>query len=141
LEFKVVFAAAQKIDTIGIAKAVHASVYKGICSLTPKAKGVEVFLDGLLHAPKEYKQQTIIKGDALIPVISLASIAAKVRRDQLMRAYAKKYPNYGFEVHKGYGTLRHRTTIKKHGLCVLHRESFCRGLKMKKRVSNSFDHA
>jgi ribonuclease HII len=141
LEFTVIFATAGKIDTIGITKAVHHSIYKGIGSLAPDATGVEVFLDGLLHAPSAYKQQTIIKGDAKVAIISLASIAAKVRRDRLMKAYAKKYPLYGFEIHKGYGTLKHRKQIKKHGLCALHRESFCKNLKVKKKVSNSFDHA
>lgn len=129
----VVFASARTIDKVGITKAVRRCVYKGVRTLAPlgrpgignsKAKNVRVLLDGLLHAPPEYTQQTIIRGDATEPIISLASIAAKVRRDVLMRTAAKKYPEYGFEVHKGYGTKKHYATIHRHGLCAIHRRSF-----------------
>ena len=83
-------------------------------------------LDGSLHAPKEFtNQKTIIRGDQSEPVISLASIAAKVLRDRLMVRLAKKYPLYSFDIHKGYGTLAHRRAIKKEGFCELHRVTFC----------------
>ena len=67
---------------------------------------------------------TIIKGDVKEPIIALASICAKVTRDRKMRQWAKKYPQYGFDVHKGYGTRRHYEAIKKNGLTDLHRRSF-----------------
>lgn len=126
IDFVVVLAPATVIDKRGISKTTLESVYKGVRKLSPKPAGVEVRLDGLLSAPKEYKQQTIIKGDAKEPVISLASIAAKVTRDRHMVKIAKKYPKYGFEVHKGYGTKKHSQSIKKFGLCKLHRRSFTR---------------
>ena len=81
-------------------------------------------LDGSLYAPQEYTQETIIRGDASEPIISLASIAAKVRRDRLMKGFAKKYPEYSFDIHKGYGTSKHYAAIKKHGLCDIHRKSW-----------------
>jgi len=83
-------------------------------------------LDGGLKAPSEFKnQKTIIKGDEKDVFIACASIVAKVSRDALMARLSKKYPDYGFETHKGYGTKMHREMIIKHGLCSLHRLSFC----------------
>lgn len=84
-----------------------------------------VFLDGGLHAPAEYvNQETIIRGDELHPVISLASIVAKVSRDRIMTNYAKTYPEYGFENHSGYGTRAHYAAIKTHGQTLIHRKTF-----------------
>ena len=84
-----------------------------------------VFLDGGLKAPKEFiNQETIIRGDELHPVISMASIMAKVSRDRIMTNYAKEYPEYGFEKHVGYGTKAHYEAIKEHGQTSIHRKSF-----------------
>ena len=66
----------------------------------------------------------IIKGDALSYTIGCASIVAKVYRDNLMTEYAQKYPVYGFEKHKGYGTKAHIQAIKENGPCELHRRTF-----------------
>ena len=92
--------------------------------LAPEPAGVRILLDGSLYAPEEYTQETIIRGDVSEPIISLASIAAKVRRDRLMRGFAKKYPEYLFDIHKGYGTRKHYEAIEKHGLCDIHRKSW-----------------
>ncbi|USN57559.1 MAG: hypothetical protein H6766_00435 [Candidatus Peribacteria bacterium] len=67
----------------------------------------------------------MIKGDQKIPAISIASIVAKVERDHYMIRQSKKFPEYSFEKHKGYGTQQHRDAIREHGMCALHRESFC----------------
>lgn len=125
IRFSVQFASAGTIDTLGITHAVRQCVYKGIEALAPNPLGVEVRLDGLLHAPEGYKQQTIIKGDATEPVISLASVLAKVSRDRLMCALAEQFPGYGFEIHKGYGTRAHKDAIASLGLSSEHRRSFC----------------
>jgi len=117
-------AGALYIDTHGIVRAVRRGVYSGVRYVaTPENSFIK--LDGLLIAPPEYRQETIIKGDALEPIISLASVVAKVRRDRLMKKLAAEYPQYGFDVHKGYGTRRHRDAIGEFGLCELHRRSFC----------------
>ncbi|MDE2188467.1 MAG: ribonuclease HII [Patescibacteria group bacterium] len=85
----------------------------------------EVRLDGTLKAPPRYtNQKTIIRGDDSEPVISLASICAKVLRDRHMVALAEKYPQYGFDIHKGYGTKAHYAAIKKYGPSDEHRRSF-----------------
>jgi ribonuclease HII len=67
--------------------------------------------------------ETIIKGDALVPLIGAASIAAKVTRDRHMIRLAKRYPEYGFDRHKGYGTHAHIDAIQQFGLCKEHRAS------------------
>ena len=102
---------------------------KGPPCITCITRGTLVRMDGLLKAPREYKnQKTIIKGDKKNVFIACASIVAKVARDRLMRRLAKKFPAYSFDLHKGYGTLLHRRLIKKHGLSSLHRISFCGNL-------------
>lgn len=90
---------------------------------------VWIFLDGGLYAPSTYSlQSTHIKGDVDYPIISLASIIAKVQRDAYMTRISKKYPAYAFERHKGYGTNAHRSAILLHGQTLLHRHSFCKKL-------------
>ena len=84
-----------------------------------------ILLDGGLKAPAKYKdQKTIIKGDEKVKIIALASIIAKVSRDRHMRRLAKKFPDYGFEIHKGYGTRAHYRALHRRGLSPLHRRSF-----------------
>ncbi len=70
------------------------------------------------------KQKSIIKGDSKVFSISVASIIAKVTRDKIMKNYHKKYPQYGFDRHKGYGTAFHFKAIEKYGPCKIHRKSF-----------------
>lgn len=128
LTFCVKSVGADIIDRAGIASAVISSVHAGIRALAPESIDTRVYLDGLLHAPDGYEQETIIGGDGKVPAIMLASIAAKVSRDRLMKRLAEQYPLYGFEVHKGYGTKAHRNAIRTHGLSPLHRASFCKNI-------------
>ena len=69
-------------------------------------------------------QTNIVRGDSLSISIAAASILAKVYRDSLMVEWGSKYPQYGFEKHKGYGTKFHIDAIKTHGPCEIHRKSF-----------------
>jgi len=71
-----------------------------------------------------YAGETVIKGDALVPAISAASILAKVCRDAEMCQFEEQYPGYGFAAHKGYGTRQHREAIVRFGPCPIHRRSF-----------------
>jgi len=71
-----------------------------------------------------YQQQTFVKGDLRLAPISAASIVAKVARDQKMKELALVYPQYGFEIHKGYATPIHREAIQKYGPTPLHRKTF-----------------
>jgi ribonuclease HII len=85
----------------------------------------EILVDGSLTIPGLGFQQTaIIKGDSKEPLISAASILAKVFRDKLMDMYGKIYPEYGFEIHKGYGTGLHLEKVKAFGATPIHRLSF-----------------
>ncbi|KND51683.1 MAG: ribonuclease HII [Parcubacteria bacterium C7867-001] len=115
---------AATIDNAGIAVCVRRSVHEGIRTLMPEPTSGKVFLDGALSAPEGYEHEVVIGGDALIPAIMLASIAAKVARDRLMIKLAEEYPVYGFEKHKGYGTKVHYAALKEHGLSPIHRRSF-----------------
>lgn len=112
------------IDEKGIAYAVRSALNRGVESLLPNPKEGKVFLDGSLHASEEYTQETIIGGDGKVPVIMLAALAAKVTRDRLMVKLGEKYPQYGFEKHKGYGTKEHLTALRSHGLSPVHRKTF-----------------
>lgn len=115
------------IDRFGITRAVRKALWSGVRSLGEPESTV-ILLDGLLRAPKEYTQRTIIKGDLRVPVIALASILAKVTRDRIMEELSAEYPEYGFEQHKGYGTQSHRRAIKRWGLTEIHRKTFCSGV-------------
>lgn len=128
LRFCVKSVSAAVIDRNGITKAVITSVHAGVRQLAPLPTDVHVYLDGLLSAPKEYAQETIVEGDSKIPAIMLAAIAAKVSRDRLMVKLASEYPGYGFEKHKGYGTKAHQEAIRSLGFSELHRRSFCRNI-------------
>lgn len=125
LSFCVKSVDAPTIDRVGISSAIASCVEAGVRSLADPHTS-HVYLDGSLHAPKEYSQETVIDGDASIPAIMLASIAAKVSRDRVMKQLAKTYPHYGFEQHKGYGTKLHIHAIRTMGLTPIHRRSFCR---------------
>lgn len=115
---------AEAIDAGGIAPGIRHAVAVGVRKLLPEGTTGKVFLDGSLKAPEEYEQETVIGGDALIPAIMLASVAAKVTRDRLMKKLALEYPLYGFEVHKGYGTKAHYAALQEHGPCFIHRKTF-----------------
>jgi ribonuclease HII len=115
---------AEVIDKEGIAVAVRKALWRGVNALAPDSELVEVLLDGSLRAPPEYRQKTIIGGDETVPLISLASIAAKVTRDRLMRGYDEDFPPYGFARHKGYGTAFHYEMLKEFGPCLIHRRTF-----------------
>ncbi len=128
-DFSIMMTSAHIIDRQGISVAIKMALQKSLDDVCTRQKispdQVFVFLDGSLYAPTEYgHQETIIKGDGLIPVISAASILAKVHRDRYMTATAKKYPGYAWEQNKGYGTRLHYQGIKKQGITKLHRKSF-----------------
>lgn len=123
--YAVSFVSAQTIDRIGITKSITRALVESLRKLEIEPENVEILLDGGLRAPHEFHiQKTIIRGDEKEPVIALASIVAKVLRDKMMERFAMKYPLYGFEEHKGYGTHTHYRAIKKHGMSPLHRVSF-----------------
>lgn len=129
MQYATALVSARHIDTFGIVHAIQTAMQRALRRLDLDPDTCTVLLDGSLHAPREYTNQTtIIRGDATEPIISLASIAAKVRRDIYMINLAKKYPDYGFEIHKGYGTRLHRERIIECGISPVHRRSFLRNI-------------
>jgi|SRR3989344_272110 len=125
LRYTLTSVSAKSIDTIGISRATARAIRSILTKLDISPTVVEILLDGSLRAPEEFTyQRTIIKGDEKIPIIGSASIIAKVSRDRRMTWLAKKYPGYGFEIHKGYGTALHRDAIRRLGPSELHRKSF-----------------
>lgn len=128
LDFRVALVGAVTIDRSGINHAVALGISRILSRLDQDPEAVEVRLDGLLRAPAVYAHQhTIVRGDQTEPTISLASIVAKVTRDRYMVRLAPRYEPYGFAVHKGYGTERHRAALAKHGISDVHRRYFCGG--------------
>lgn len=127
--FGVYSVTAREIDAHGIETAQRKAVQEGLEKLAVDFREAEVLLDGRLKAPREFTQRSIIGGDLSEIVISLASVVAKVERDAYMTTVAhKKYPQYGFDSHKGYGTEAHITAIRTHGLTPIHRRSFLKNI-------------
>jgi ribonuclease HII len=112
------------IDKVGINRAIQRALNRGLRKLEPNISRADVLLDGGLQAPKKYKQTAITKGDQKRKEISLASVLAKVARDNHMRRLNEKYANFSFEQHKGYGTKEHRRNIKRYGPTDIHRKTF-----------------
>jgi ribonuclease HII len=131
--YKVSFESNKIIDTKGIVFAITRALENSLGFLNKNKNDCEVLLDGGLKAPVEYKnQKTIIKGDEKELAIALASIVAKVTRDDLMVKLARKYTGYGLEKHKGYGTAEHYKALNNKGISVIHRKSFLRKLTVVK---------
>jgi len=136
LDYSVALVSAKIIDTKGIVFAIRLAIKRILKKLAVPPHQTLVLLDGSLKAPEHFLfQETIIRGDHSEKIISLASVAAKVTRDQKMMQLSKKYPEYGFEIHKGYGTLFHREKIKKYGPSEVHRKSFLMGILNKSDAS------
>ena len=116
-------ASVEEIEEINILNAAMLAMKRAVSGLDIKPEFVLVdgnkIPDGL-----EIKADCLVKGDALSASIGAASILAKVARDRYMKEIALKYPEYGFEKHKGYGTKQHREALLKYGPCPVHRMSF-----------------
>ncbi len=120
--FSVEFITAQEIDRLNILKATHYGMAKAAENL--KWKPDYCLIDGLPVPNFSFPHEGIVKGDGKSLSIAAASILAKVSRDRYMLELAAKYPNYGFEKHKGYGTKLHMAAIEKHGPIAEHRRTF-----------------
>lgn len=111
------------IEKVNILNATKLAMKEAIQNL--KIKPEYVLIDGNQMIDIDIEAQTVISGDAKSESIAAASIIAKVTRDRMLIEYDKKYPEYGFKNHKGYGTKAHIEAIKKYGLTPIHRKSFC----------------
>jgi ribonuclease HII len=129
--FNVLSSPVAAIDEYGVYKATKSLIQEIVGSIPHELLyGQKIFIDGVFkdfqfpNADSNFTYECVIDGDESIPVISAASILAKVIRDQFMYELDKEYPEYAFAKHKGYGTKLHRDLLLKYGPCKEHRKSF-----------------
>lgn len=116
------FAEAEEIDQLNILQATHLAMTRAVEALDCAVEFCLV--DGLPIKDFGWPHEAIVRGDGKSVSIAAASVIAKVARDQRMVNYAKEYPSYGFDRHKGYGTKHHLEALRVHGPCRIHRRSF-----------------
>ena len=120
--WSIALATAEEIDRCNILQATLLAMKRAVegLQITPS----RVMVDGNRLPKLAIFAEAIVKGDALVPAISAASILAKVYRDRWCVDYHQQYPQYGFAGHKGYGTAQHLAALRAHGACPQHRRSF-----------------
>jgi len=116
------FASQQEIDEINILQATFLAMQRALDALEGKPE--LALIDGNREKDFGLPVKTVVKGDSLSANIAAASVLAKVTRDDLMLKLAEEYPQYGFDIHKGYGTKAHYEALREHGPCPIHRMSF-----------------
>lgn len=126
VSYGIAFATEQEIDEINILQATFLAMRRAMERLTvwPSI----ALIDGNRETDFGLPVRTIVKGDSLSANIAAASILAKVTRDDFMMQQAELYPQYGFDVHKGYGTCAHYDALRKYGPCPIHRRTFLKKL-------------
>ncbi len=127
IAFCVAYGTLEEIETLNILQATFLAMNRAIDGLAVKPDFA--LIDGN-RVPKDIKIpcETVVKGDGKSMSVAAASVLAKVTRDRLMLEYDKKYPEYDFKKHKGYGTKEHTELIKKYGPCEIHRMSFLKNI-------------
>ena len=118
----VAVASVEEIDRLNILQATMLAMQRAVTGL--RLKPVKVLVDGNRLPVLDVMGEAIVRGDALVQAISAASILAKVHRDRLCQQLHQDYPDYGFDAHKGYGTVQHLAALRAHGACPAHRRSF-----------------
>lgn len=126
VSFGIAFASQEEIDEINILQATFLAMRRAMEQLNPQPEFA--LIDGNRETDFGVPCKTVIKGDSLSANIAAASVLAKVTRDNWMMEAAEKYPGYGFEIHKGYGTKAHYAALEKLGPCPIHRRSFLKRL-------------
>jgi len=121
-QFGIGMATHTEVDNHGLLHATYLAFKRALDALPIKPS--HILIDGRDKFTFTVPHTSIIKGDQKIRAISAASIVAKVSRDRLMKDLALKYPSYGFEEHKGYGTERHQNALKDYGPSEIHRKSY-----------------
>lgn len=120
------FADCKEIDEINILQATFLAMERAIAALDVKPE--VALIDGNRQKDFGLQVETVVHGDSLSASIAAASILAKVTRDDVMQEMEKEYPQYGFEIHKGYGTKAHYAALAEFGPCPIHRMSFLKKL-------------
>ena len=120
--YGIAFASEGEIDSINILQATYLAMERALAQLSVRPD--LALIDGNRAKDFGLPVRTVVQGDSLSASIAAASVLAKVTRDDLMLEMAKKYPGYGFEVHKGYGTKAHYDALRAQGPCAIHRMTF-----------------
>ena len=128
--FSIAEASVQEIDQLNILQATMLAMKRAVETLRLPPK--MVLVDGNRLPTLTMRAEAIVKGDELVPAISAASILAKVHRDRLCQAMHERYPLYGFDQHKGYGTVQHMEALQMHGPADCHRMTFAPVLRSKR---------
>lgn len=115
-------ASVEEIDELNILRASHLAMRRAFDALSERP--VAALVDGNMAPDLPCPVEWVIDGDAIMPLISAASIIAKVERDRMMNELCALYPGYAFSKHKGYGTPEHQQALKRLGPCPIHRMSF-----------------
>ena len=125
--YSVAYGTLEEIETVNILEATYLAMNRAIEGLNVKPDFA--LIDGN-RVPRGIKIpcETVVKGDTRSMSIAAASVLAKVTRDRLMLEYDKKYPEYNFKKHKGYGTKEHTELIRQYGPCEIHRLSFLKNI-------------
>lgn len=121
-------ASVEEIDRINILQASLLAMRRALESIKSPWKIALIDGNKMIPGIEPDLQKTVVGGDARSASIGAASIIAKVTRDKMMMEYNDKYPVYEFNINKGYATESHRASILKHGLCEIHRRTFCENL-------------
>lgn len=124
--YAIASASESEIDRMNILRATHLAMNRAANALSPAPD--YCIIDGNSISGMDFDHETIVKGDAKSASIAAASILAKVTRDRYICRLAEKYPEYGFDRHKGYGTKEHTEAILKYGVLPIHRKSFLKKL-------------
>ena len=122
ITFGIAFASVEEIESLNILNATFLAMNRAIEQLFPQP--ALALIDGNRNSGIRIPSRCVVKGDSLCADIAAASVLAKVTRDRYMLAMAKQYPLYGFEKHKGYGTVQHYAALRDYGPCPIHRPSF-----------------
>ena len=122
VSYGIAFASEQEIDEINILQATFLAMRRALDQLS--VRPAIALIDGNRETDFGLPVRTIVKGDSLSANIAAASVLAKVTRDDFMLEQAQRYPQYGFDIHKGYGTRAHYEALRQHGPCPIHRRSF-----------------
>lgn len=122
ISYGIGFASEQEIDEINILQATFLAMQRAMDQLSVKPD--LALIDGNRQKDFGIPAKTVVKGDSLSASIAAASILAKVTRDNLMLEQAERYPQYKFDVHKGYGTKAHYEALREFGPCPIHRRTF-----------------
>jgi len=117
-------ASVEEIDALNILRASHLAMRRAFDELVKLQMPVAAIVDGNMSPDLPCPVECVVDGDVIVPIVSAASIIAKVERDRMMTELCAQFPGYAFSKHKGYSTPEHQEALARLGPCAIHRRSF-----------------